>query len=96
MIQKFSLENVNFEKDISEDTLVISGELTNRSDRDYSCVVFRFVVFAKDSPLCHANITINGFSKGRTRRFEKIIHGLAYSDVINKITGYEAFFEGGY
>jgi hypothetical protein len=47
-------------------------------------------------PLGHINITINGLSNGKTQRFEKMIHKLAYSEVIHKITNYEAYFEGGY
>lgn len=96
MLQKFSFDNVIFKKDSSEDALAIHGDITNDSNRDYSSAVFRLVVLAKESPLGHIMITINGFNKGRTRHFEKTLYRLTYSEVSRKITGYDAFFEGGY
>jgi len=95
MLKNFSFD-VAFKKDTIEDCLVIFGEVTNKSNRDYSSIVFRIVIFSKEMPLGHINITINGLSNGKTQRFEKMIHKLAYSEVIHKITNYEAYFEGGY
>jgi proteasome assembly chaperone (PAC2) family protein len=96
MLKGFDFEKVDFKKDILEDCLVVYGEATNRTGKDYSSVVFRIVIFAKNIPLGHVNVTINGLQNGKTRRFEKRIARLTYSQVISKISNYEIYFEGGY
>jgi hypothetical protein len=96
VLKGFSFENVNFRKDNSEDLLIVSGEVTNKTGRDYSSVVFRLIVFAKDIPLGHTLVTINGFGNGRMKRFERRFESLIYSQVNTKISNYETTFEGGY
>ncbi|MBN1913607.1 MAG: hypothetical protein JW788_04330 [Candidatus Omnitrophica bacterium] len=96
MLQKFNFDNVVFKRDSSEDALAVSGDITNNSNRDYSSVVFRLVILSKEIPLGHVMITINGFNRGRLRHFEKTLYRMTYSEAINKVTGYETYFEGGY
>lgn len=96
MFKNFDYRNVGFKKDDQEDWLVATGEITNKSGRNYNAIVFRLILFIKSIPIGNAMITINGFHNGQTKRFEKRVGELEYRRVNEQITHYEIYPEGAY
>jgi len=96
MLRSFYPRNISFKRHEQEDWLVVTGEITNNSGRNYNAVVFRMVVFIKSTPIGNAAITINGFYNGQTRTFERQIEELGYSKVVNEITRCEVYAESAY
>lgn len=96
MLKHFHYASVNFKKQANGDRLVITGEITNASMQNYQAVLFRIFLFLKKRPLYITSITINGFSGGQTRGFEKLIEELEYSKVMGSIAGCEIVAETAY
>ncbi|MDD5167154.1 MAG: hypothetical protein PHQ57_07215 [Candidatus Omnitrophica bacterium] len=96
MLRNFYYHNVAFKKDSQSDDAAIMGDITNRTGRDYTSVVFKILLFGiSKTPIGNTLMTINGFTKGQTRIFEKPIVGVKYRD-IEKITRWEICVENGY
>jgi len=96
MLRSFYPRNITFKRHGQEDWLMVKGEITNSSGKNYNAVVFRIVVFIKSTPIGSAAVTINGFYNGQTRTFEKQIEELGYSKVANEITRCEIYAESAY
>lgn len=96
MLRNFYYTNITFHKQEHGPGLVVKGEITNRSGKNWSAVVFRIILFIKTIPIGNATFTINGFSNGQMRRFEKQIGELEHSKVIKDITRCEICAESGY
>lgn len=96
MVGIFDFKNIEFKKHEQEDSLVVTGEIANRSGKSYNAVAFRIIVFLKNIPIGNATFTINAFSMGQTKKFTKQIGGLAYSAVIKDINRCEIYAESAY
>jgi hypothetical protein len=96
MLRNFNYANIEFKKQHDGDGLVICGQITNKSGRNYHSVVFRVTVFTKSIPVGSAVVTINGFMNGQTRLFERQVGELNYSKVISRITNHEIYAESAY
>jgi len=96
MWRGFRYDNISFKKDTEGDRLVVSGEITNISGKNYNAVVFRLILFIKGAPIGNIIITIHGFRSGQTKRFEKRTGDLEYSKVAKEISRYEIYPESGY
>jgi len=92
----FYYDKVEFKKHKQGDWLVATGEMTNRSGKNYNAVVFRIILFIGNIPIGNAVITIRSFRNGQTRRFEKQIGELEYSKVVREISRYEIYPESSY
>jgi hypothetical protein len=56
----------------------ISGEITNKSDRDYSIVDFRIQAYSEENDLLgDHSFSIKGFKRDGTKTFEEVIAGAA-------------------
>jgi len=73
MLRNFLTTNIIYEKDKISNSVVVTGEITNRSGKDYNAVVFRLVLFVREKPVGHAMMTINGFSNNETKIFSKLV-----------------------
>ncbi len=73
MLRNFLVNNIVYEKDKISNAVVITGEISNRSGKDYNAVVFRVILFVREKPVGHGMMTINGFSNGETKMFAKLI-----------------------
>ena len=96
MLKNFYYTNITFNQQEHGPGLVVKGEVTNRSGRQWSAVAFRIILFIKTIPIGNATFTINGFCNGQTRRFEKQIGELEHSKVAKDITRCEVYAESGY
>ncbi len=92
----FEYHNLTFTKSYSGDLLVIRGEMTNRSIRNYSAVAIRVILFDKDMQIANIVIVVNGVPAGRTKQFEKEVKELGYDRNVSRITRYEAYTESAY
>jgi proteasome assembly chaperone (PAC2) family protein len=96
MIRGFVYQNIALKKHEQENWLVLSGDIVNRTGRNYHAVVFRVTVFIKSICIGNAVVTVNGFAVGQKRGFKKQIGDLEYGKVINDITNYEIYAESAY
>jgi len=98
MIKNFFVNNVTFRKQDLGEGLIVSGEIANKTGKNFQSVVFRIVIFVKNKslPAGRTLLTINGFSTGQVRVFEKKMEDLAYNEVINSITNCEILVESAY
>ncbi|MDD2689780.1 MAG: hypothetical protein PHT41_06500 [Candidatus Omnitrophica bacterium] len=96
MARFFTYENITFKRHGASESLVVGGDIVNRSGRNYNSVVFRVVLFVKNTPVGSEVVTINGFLSGQTRSFEKPIGDLEYSKIANSITQCDIYAESAY
>ena len=91
----FKFTNVQFKQSKLDGGLVMSGEATNESGRDYQCVAFRVLLYVKSVSVASFVFTINGFIKSQTKDFEVKVPELSY-EVVKEITAHEIFAETAY
>jgi len=96
MERYFEYHNVKFKKHERGNWAVVRGEITNKSGRDYSSVVFRIIVFKRSIPISSVIFALNGFISGQTRLFEKYIEDLDYYKLLQDMTNYELYAESAY
>lgn len=82
MWRNFRYDSIDFKRHTEGDWLVVTGEITNISGRDYNAVSFRVILFTRDIPIGNTIITLHGFRKGQTRCFEKRVEELGYDKVV--------------
>lgn len=92
---RFSYDNVHFKKHEQENWLMVTGEITNDSGKNYNAVVFRMVLFIKSIPIGNISINVKGFHAGQTKTFEVQMGELEYS-LIPQISRYEIYPESAY
>ncbi len=88
--------NVNLRKSESSNELVITGDVENRSGRNYAAVAIRIILFSKNIPLASAVTVVNGLPNGSSRTFEKRFEELDYEKVAHTITRHEVIAENAY
>jgi len=93
---QFEYYNINFAKDDNSTQLVVRGEVTNKSDRDYNAVAIRVILFSNNIPIVSTVVVVNGLAKGRTKSFDKIIEELEYDEVSRSINRFDVCTESAY
>ncbi len=90
----FPAYEVNFEKSSFDDSVVVSGELKNDSNRAYNLAMFRIILYSKNKRLGAGIIKIYDFKKDITKAFRAyVLIGDAKFTMIDR---YEIMLEGGY
>lgn len=92
----FPYRNIQFKKHPEEKWLMVTGELTNASDKNYHAIVFRIILFIKNIPVGNTTVTINGFYAGQTRTFEAQMGELEYQRLIRETIRCEIYPETAY
>ncbi len=92
----FDFRSIEFRMGNPRQGLMVKGEIINKTGQSYSAVVFRVVVFAKNSPLGNTTMVINGFNAGQMKTFETSIIDLQDKKIIPSITRCEIFAESAY
>jgi len=92
---RFSYNNIKFKRHPYENWLVISGEVTNESGKNFHAVVFRILVFIKTTPIGNIIVPIKGFQVGQTRTFEAPVGEVDYK-MLEQISRYEIYPESAY
>jgi len=99
MAIRFSYNNFSFKQDFEEATLVVTGEITNESGKDFNAVLFKMTLFVKNRHLGNLSITMNGFRNGQTKTFRKSIGeaelGLGLK-IATELIRYEIYPESAY
>ena len=91
----FPYNNFKFKKHEQESYLMVTGEITNNTGRNYNAVVFRMVVFIKTIPIANVAIIVNGFYANQTKPVEVRVGELEYR-IIPEITRYDIYAESAY
>lgn len=92
----FPYRNIQFKKHVTENWLMVTGELNNTSGKNYHAVVFRIILFVKNIPVGNTVVTINGFYAGQTRTFEAQIGELEYQKIKPETVRCEIYAESAY
>lgn len=72
MAMRFLYNDINFTQDAQEAALIVTGNITNNSGKDFNAVVFRMALFIKTRCIGHLTITMNGFRNGQTKNLQGI------------------------
>jgi hypothetical protein len=89
----FSYYHVEIEEASETKEVVVKGEVTNNSDKSYSTVAVRIILFKKNVTVANVIFTIHGLNAGSTRAFRKTIEELDYRQVGKDITRYDIYTE---
>ena len=92
----FSYSDIKFKKHEMENWLVVSGEVINNSNKNYSSVAFKLTLFTGNTPIGTTALTINGFTAGQVRPFESQFYDLDYQLISNTKLRCEIFAEQAY
>ena len=92
----FDYHNVRIEKAKDGKEVVVRGEVTNQSGRNYATIAGRILLFIKNTAISNTIFVVNGLSIGATKPFEKVIDDLDYSQVGKDITHFEIYTETGF
>jgi hypothetical protein len=95
-VSSFDYFNISFIKEEGGKRLIVKGEVSNRSGKNYNAVAIRVVVFNKNIPLANFVIIVNGLQSNQTKSFEKAAEDLEYDQVFKNITRYEVLTESAY
>ena len=71
MLRGFHYADVTLKRQVDGQGMLVTGEIINKSGKNYNAVAFRIILFIKDIFIGSATVTINGFCTGQRRRFEK-------------------------
>ena len=88
--------NVRIERVQSSKNVVVRGEVTNKTGRNYSTVAIRVLFFIKNITVINIVLSVNGLNSNSTKFFEKSIEDLEYNAIAKDITRYEVYTEGAF
>ena len=89
----FSYYHIEIEKSENTKEIVVKGEVTNNSDKSYSTVAVRVILFKKNVTIANVVLTVNGLPAGATKAFKKTIDDLEYDQVGKDINRYDIYTE---
>lgn len=92
----FDYFNINFVKEEGGKRLIVKGEVSNHSGKNFNALAIRVVVFNKNIPLANFVIIVNGLMSNQTKSFEKAAEELEYDQVYKNITRFEVVTESAY
>lgn len=88
--------NIKIEKYKGTNQLIMKGEITNGTNKYYSVVAVRIILFIKNIPVVNEVFVINDLPKGATKAFERRIYEMKPNEVLDNITRYEIFTDNCY
>lgn len=94
-MMNYSCYNVQFNKHPIEPWVVVKGDISNDSSKNYNTAVFRIKIFIAEEVLGSAIIKVRGLRARSSKGFEVMIEGV-HRDLIQKIGRYEILFESAY
>ncbi len=99
MAMRFLYNNISFKQNTHEDSLVVTGDITNNCGKDFNAVLFRMALFVKSKHIGNVTITMNGFRNGQTKTFRETVGELelgASFRITPEIIRYEIYPESAY
>lgn len=91
----FLCSNVKFKEGFSKDEIIATGEIENRSQRDYSVAMFKFFLFDRKQIIGTGIVKIYEFKRGARKHFETAVQ-MNDCRPISAIARYETLFDSGY
>ena len=88
--------DIRLEKSPSSNQVVVKGEVTNKTGRNFISVAIRVIFFIRSIPVINIVLSINGLINNRTKIFEKRIEDLEYEAIAKDVTRYEIYTESAY
>jgi hypothetical protein len=95
-VQPFEYSNISFSRSVSNNLLVIRGSVTNKSNKNFSALALRIILYGKAVPILNVVIVVNGLPATRTRDFEKEVTDADYDRINNQLVNYEVFTDSAY
>lgn len=88
--------NIRIERAEHSNEVVVKGEVTNRTARNFNSVAVRVVLFVKSIAIANFVILINGLYSGASKAFETTVEDIQYDVIGKEINHYEIFAESAY
>ena len=88
--------DVRLEKSQFSNQVVVKGEVTNKTGRNYTSVAIRVIFFVKNINLVNIVIAVNGLTSNSTKIFEKNVEDLEFDAIAKDATRYEIYTESAY
>ena len=88
-----SYYHVEIGKSAQTKEVVVKGEVINNTDKSYTAVAVRIILFKQNVTVANVVFTINGLSAGASKAFEKTIDKLEYWQVGKDISRYDIYTE---
>lgn len=82
MRTRFNYDNIRYRYEPERKRVVISGEITNLSGRNYISIVFKMILFIRSRPIGNLTITIRAFGDGRTKTFEEAVQEMDLAPLV--------------
>ena len=76
--------------------VAVKGEVTNNTQKSYTAVGVRVVLFKNNVTVANVVFTINGVAAGATRAFEKTIEKLDYQQIGRDVNRYDIYTESAF
>jgi len=92
----FEYYHVRAERSENSKNIVVKGEIINRSDKNYSSITLRIIVFVKNVAIASVLVVINGLASGTSKAFQKNVEDLEYDAIAKEITRYDIYPESAY
>ncbi|MBU0547191.1 MAG: FxLYD domain-containing protein [Candidatus Omnitrophica bacterium] len=89
----FSYYHIEIGKSDNTKEVVVKGEVTNNSDKSYTTVAVRIILFKKNVTVANMVFTVHGLPAGTTKAFKKTIEELEYEQVGKDISRYDIYTE---
>ncbi|MFA4992450.1 MAG: FxLYD domain-containing protein [Candidatus Omnitrophota bacterium] len=88
-----SYHNIVIAKSDNTKEVVVKGEVTNNTDKSFSTVGVRIVLFIRSVTVANMVFTLNGLPSGSTKAFKKTIDDLDYEQVGRDINRFDIYTE---
>jgi hypothetical protein len=92
---RFIYSNIEYKKHPEEDSIIVTGEITNDAGKHYNTVVFRMILFIRAIPVANVNFVVRNFYANQTKPFEVRVPELSYK-LISRISRCEIYPESAY
>lgn len=92
-MHSINYHNIKVERFKSSNRILIKGEITNGSGKNYNAVAVRVMLFIKNVITTNEVFLINGLSNGETKAFERHVYDLSPDQSMEDITRFELFTE---
>jgi len=92
----FSYYNVAIGKSEQTKEVVVKGEVANHTDKSYSTVAVRVILFKQNVTIANVVFTVNGLSAGASKSFEKTFENMMYLQIGKEISRYDIYTESAF
>ncbi len=91
---RFSTYNVQYEVLTDENYILVKGQITNDTTRNYTLALFKLYLYGRESTIAKGVVRVYDFRPGSIKLFETVVE--LHRSRIPKIISYDMVYEQGY